>query len=111
MSYPEKILVVDEAHGGLLYFSKDMPNSSLQSGADIATVSIHKSLGGFCGTALVVVNENGKIPMSDVLNAKNALHTSSPSFFLLADVESRVAQMVNVGAYMIDRAYNSNLLF
>ena len=107
-AYPEKIIAVDEAHGGHHYFNTNMPLTSMEQGADLCTVSIHKTLGGICGTAMVLVSPQSKVSQKDVLDAKNLLHTSSPSFFLLADVESRVAQMVNEGENLVNGAIELN---
>lgn len=49
------MLIVDEAHGAHFYFSNELPEGALQGGADAAVTSVHKTLGGMSGTALLNV--------------------------------------------------------
>jgi len=42
---PDRLFLVDEAHGAHFYFSKDCPEGALEGGADAAVTSIHKMLG------------------------------------------------------------------
>jgi arginine/lysine/ornithine decarboxylase len=49
----DRIFIVDEAHGAHFYFSEKLPQGALQAGADAAVTSVHKTLGGLSGTALL----------------------------------------------------------
>jgi len=59
----DRIFIVDEAHGAHFYFSKDkrFPLSALKSGVDAAITSVHKTLGGISGTALINVAHGSKM--------------------------------------------------
>lgn len=37
------LVLVDEAHGTHFYFGDDMPVSAMEAGADMASVSMHKT--------------------------------------------------------------------
>ena len=51
-----RILIIDEAHGAHFYFSNTCPDAAMEGGADAAITSVHKTLGGISGTALLNVN-------------------------------------------------------
>ena len=58
----DRLLIVDEAHGAHFYFNKKMPPGAITSGVDVVTNSVHKSLGGLNGTALIHVGKQSRIP-------------------------------------------------
>lgn len=77
-------LIVDEAHGALYPFSKDLPQSAVNI-ADFTIQSLHKTAGGLNPTALLHVNCK--------LSAKKALsmiNTTSPSYPILASIEANI---------------------
>lgn len=77
-------LIVDEAHGALYPFSKNLPESSVKI-ADFTVQSLHKTAGGLNPTALLHSNCN--------INPANALaliNTTSPSYPLLASIEANI---------------------
>ncbi len=59
--YHDKAFIVDEAHGAHFYFNSKMPPGAMQSGVDVVTNSVHKSLGGLNATALIHVGKNSLI--------------------------------------------------
>ena len=109
--FPEKIIAVDEAHGGHFYFSSELPSTAIEEGADLSTVSVHKTLGSYSGTALVLVSKSSRVAPQTVRNVKDLFHTSSPSFFLVADVESRVNQMTREGQVILKNNIEINTYF
>jgi len=83
-------MIVDEAHGAHCYFSKLMPQGALFQGADVTINSLHKNIGALSSTALINVSKTSRLPALKVKNTYNLLNTTTPSPFLLADVESCV---------------------
>lgn len=90
---PDRLFLIDEAHGAHFYFSNACPDAALQGGADAAVTSIHKMLGSFYGTALINVNKKTSIDPQRVKMQHQMMAAGSGeniSVLLLADVESCV---------------------
>ena len=51
-------VLADEAHGTHFYFGKDLPMSAMAAGADMASVSMHKSGGSLTQSSLLLLGEN-----------------------------------------------------
>lgn len=82
-------LIVDEAHGAHLGFSKDFAANSSRLGADISVNSLHKTLPSMTQTALL--HCNGKRVNREIV--RKFLHiyqTSSPSYVLMAGMEEAI---------------------
>ena len=77
-------LIVDEAHGALYPFSKQLPESAVKI-ADFTIQSLHKTAGGLNPTALLHSNCN-----IDPQKALNIINTTSPSYPLLASIEANI---------------------
>src|SRR5574344_248553 len=78
-------LIVDEAHGALYPFCKELPTSAIYQGADFVIQSLHKTAGGLNPTALLHVNCD-----IDVTKALKMITTTSPSYPLLASIEKNI---------------------
>ncbi|MBR6127299.1 aminotransferase class I/II-fold pyridoxal phosphate-dependent enzyme [bacterium] len=78
------ILIVDEAHGALYPFSKDLPKSAVKY-ADFTIQSLHKTAGGINPTALLHSNSD-----LDIEHALNLISTTSPSYPMLATIEANI---------------------
>lgn len=50
----DRILLVDEAHGGINYFYSKAGKSAMESGADMSIISLHKGLGGPWGKGVLL---------------------------------------------------------
>lgn len=87
-----KILMVDEAHGSHFNFSKLLPKSSIEAGADIVVQSIHKTLPSLTQTSLIHVSSD-RIDL-DLLRRNYQLYTtSSPSYLFVVSCETAIAYM------------------
>ena len=77
-------LIVDEAHGALYPFSKNLPESAVNV-ADFTVQSLHKTAGGLNPTALLHSN-------CDINPAKalSKINTTSPSYPLLTTIEANI---------------------
>ena len=79
-------LFVDEAHGAHFPFNRAFPESSVNCGADISVVSLHKTLPSLTQTALLLTNDTD---YDSALREQLAIfQTSSPSYVLMSSVES-----------------------
>lgn len=79
-------LFVDEAHGAHFPFNRAFPESSVNCGADISVVSLHKTLPSLTQTALLLTNNTD---YDSALREQLAVfQTSSPSYVLMSSIES-----------------------
>jgi arginine decarboxylase len=102
------ILIVDEAHGGHLSFCDDLPMSGLQSGADIVIQSAHKTLGSVTQTALMHVR-GSKVDCDRVAANLRMLQTSSPSYILMASLDSVLHRLVTEGRQLVSAAVANSI--
>lgn len=79
------LVLVDEAHGTHLYFGKDLPISAMAAGADMASVSMHKSGGSLTQSSLLLVNKT--VSWEYVSQIINLTQTTSASYLLLSSLD------------------------
>ncbi|MDD6433090.1 MAG: aminotransferase class I/II-fold pyridoxal phosphate-dependent enzyme [Ruminococcus bromii] len=88
-------LFVDEAHGAHFPFSDRFPSEAVQSGADVAVVSLHKTLPSLTQTALLLTNDNS---ICNALQANLSIfESSSPSYILMASIEKCLDYIIENG--------------
>jgi len=79
-------LLVDEAHGAHLGFSKRFPENAVRAGADITVMSLHKTLPALTQCALM--HQCGKYAnVGEISRMLSILQTSSPSYILMASID------------------------
>ena len=94
-------LIVDEAHGAHFGMHPAFPESSVALGADIVIHSLHKTLPSLTQTALLHVN--GDIADRRKLRAMlSVFQTSSPSYVLMASIDSCIRQLAEHGDELFD---------
>lgn len=79
------LVLVDEAHGTHLYFTKNLPISAMEAGADMASVSMHKSGGSLTQSSLLLVNST--VNWEYVSQIINLTQTTSASYLLLSSLD------------------------
>ena len=86
LAHEHKMLVlVDEAHGTHLYFGEGLPISAMAAGADMASVSMHKSGGSLTQSSLLLVNKT--VNWEYVSQIINLTQTTSASYLLLSSLD------------------------
>ena len=90
------ILICDEAHGAHFGFHEDYPERAIRQGADIVTVSLHKTLPAFTQSALLMTNNEGLIDR--ISSFLYMFQTSSPSYMLMAGMYECVEMMGREGS-------------
>ncbi len=83
-------LIVDEAHGAHFGFHPYFPKNSNQLGADLVIHSLHKTLPALTQTALLHINGN-LVNREKVVSFLDILQSSSPSYVLMASIDSCAA--------------------
>lgn len=86
-------VIVDEAHGAHFYFNDNGPLSAMKAGADIASVSFHKTGGSLTQSSVLLVKDNGFVNEKEVQKALNMINTTSPSTLLIASVDAARSYM------------------
>ncbi len=97
------IVLVDEAHGSHFYFKDNQPITAMEAGADMSTLSIHKTGGSLTQSSVLLINEKN-INLYDVDKAFNMLTTTSPSSLLLASLDGARKYLVFNGDKEINKA-------
>ncbi len=80
------LLLVDEAHGAHLGFSKAFPDTAIHLGADIVVQSLHKTLPCPTQTAILHICSE-RVPVQAVKRQLSVFQTSSPSYVFLSAIE------------------------
>lgn len=78
-------VLADEAHGTHFYFGENMPLSAMAAGADMASVSMHKSGGSLTQSSFLLVGEG--MSAGYVRQIINLTQTTSASYLLLASLD------------------------
>jgi arginine/lysine/ornithine decarboxylase len=80
------LVLVDEAHGTHFYFGENMPISAMAAGADMASVSMHKSGGSLTQSSFLLVGGE-RISPGYVRQIINLTQTTSGSYLLLSSLD------------------------
>lgn len=86
-------LIVDEAHGCLWHFNKDLPDSALDFGADAVVHSLHKTGGSMSQSSMLHIAANSCLDCDKIEKALKLLHTTSPSLLLLGSLDAARANL------------------
>ena len=78
-------VLVDEAHGTHFYFSDDLPLSAMAAGADMASVSMHKSGGSLTQSSFLLAGKN--MNADYIRQIINLTQTTSGSYLLLSSLD------------------------
>lgn len=94
------LVLVDEAHGPHLGFSKEMPESALSLGADLVSQSTHKILGAM--TQCSILHARGKnVDIDRVAATMSLLTSTSPNYLLMGSIDAACTQFANSGTEMM----------
>ena len=78
-------VLADEAHGTHFYFGEDMPIAAIRAGADMASVSMHKSGGSLTQSSILLCGKN--VNAQYVRQVINLTQTTSGSYLLLSSLD------------------------
>lgn len=92
-----KILIVDEAHGAHLGLHGTAPSGAIAGGADLVIHSLHKTLPSMTQTALLHVHGE-RIDHGKLARYLSMLQSSSPSYVLMASIDSCIRYLEKKGA-------------
>ena len=79
------LCLADEAHGTHFYFGNGLPVSAMAAGADMASVSMHKSGGSLTQSSLLLIGPN--VHQGYVRQIINLTQTTSGSYLLMSSLD------------------------
>lgn len=96
-------LIVDEAHGAHFPFGgEEFPVSAIECGADLVIQSLHKTLPSLTQTAVLHLTREGeaggRIDVGRLERYLQIFQTSSPSYVMMASIESSIYEMEQNGS-------------
>ena len=94
-------LLVDEAHGAHLGFSKGFPDTSVHLGADVVVQSLHKTLPCPTQTAILHVC-TAQVDVTEVGRQLSVFQTSSPSYVFMAEIDGCVSLLAMTSIFDTD---------
>ena len=94
------LMLVDEAHGTHFYFSGGFPVSAMAAGADMASVSMHKSGGSLTQSSLLLLGPN--VNAGYARQVINLTQTTSGSYLLLSSLDLSRKYMALHGAEIFE---------
>lgn len=90
-----KVLMVDAAHGAHFGFNSFFPENPIRY-ADLTVISLHKTMPSLTQTALLLcnrINDTEERKEDRIERALDIFQTSSPSYLLMASIDSMVRTM------------------
>lgn len=89
-------VLVDEAHGCHYYFNESGPLSAMQAGADMSSVSFHKTGGSLTQSSALLIKGN-RFSSCEVQKSLNMINTTSPNTILMASLDAARSYMATEG--------------
>ncbi|AUD65979.1 hypothetical protein BK011_09875 [Tenericutes bacterium MZ-XQ] len=99
--YDMKVLV-DEAHGSHFPFSDKLPIGSMEAGADLASCSLHKTVGSLTQSSILIA-QGPRVDHVRLRSTINMIQSTSPSGLLLASLDVARKSMVFEGPVKIPK--------
>src|SRR3954469_15764596 len=96
-------LIMDDAWGANFTFHPELPPGSMQSGADLAIASFHKSLTGLMQTSIILV-QGDRIDRERLQLAFDGFETTSTSALLVASMDAARRAMALHGEEHLGKA-------
>lgn len=79
------LVLADEAHGTHFYFGDNLPITAMEAGADMSSVSMHKSGGSLTQSSFLLIGKN--VNKGHVRQIINLTQTTSGSYLLLSSLD------------------------
>ncbi len=95
------LCLADEAHGTHFYFGSGLPVSAMEAGADMASVSMHKSGGSLTQSSLLLVGP--RVHAGYVRQIINLTQTTSGSYLLMSSLDISRRNLVFRGREVFHR--------
>lgn len=99
------LLLVDEAHGGHLYFHDQLPIGALQAGADMCVQSMHKVAGALTQSSVLHIKSHGinEQALAKVAENLHLVQSTSPNYLLMASLDCARYDLARNGRQMMEK--------
>jgi arginine decarboxylase len=103
------VLMVDEAHGGHLYFNSaekdtgELPRGAILQGADMCAQSMHKVTGSLTQSSLLHVGSD-RVDIGRLEANLHLVQSTSPSYLLMTSLDAARYELAKSGEDMLARA-------
>jgi len=97
------LVLADEAHGTHFYFGENLPISGMAAGADMASVSMHKSGGSLTQSSFLLVGN--EVNPGHVRQIINLTQTTSGSYLLLSSLDISRKNLAVNGKQIFQKVY------
>lgn len=94
-------VLVDEAHGTHFYFNDKLPITAMAAGADMSSVSMHKSGGSLTQSSILLLGSN--INSDYVRQIINLTQTTSGSYLLMSSLDMSRRNLALNGKEIFDK--------
>ncbi len=100
------LLLVDEAHGGHMYFHDRLPMGALEAGADICVQSMHKVTGALTQSSVLHIRHHGvgEAALDRIEQNLQLVQSTSPSYLLMISLDCARYELAVNGREMMDKA-------
>lgn len=102
----DALLLVDEAHGGHVYFHDRLPAGALESGADVCVQSMHKVTGALTQSSVLHIRHHGvgEAALERIAQNLQLVQSTSPSYLLMTSIDCARYELAMNGRDMMERA-------
>lgn len=97
------LVLADEAHGTHFYFGENLPISGMAAGADMASVSMHKSGGSLTQSSFLLVGN--EVNPGHVRQIINLTQTTSGSYLLMSSLDISRKNLAVNGKQIFKKVY------
>lgn len=100
------LLLVDEAHGGHVYFHEGLPMGALQAGADLCVQSMHKVTGALTQSSVLHIKSHGinDEALSRIAQNLHLVQSTSPNYLLMTSLDCARYELAMHGTEMMEKA-------
>lgn len=100
------LLLVDEAHGGHMYFHDGLPPGALETGADVCVQSMHKVTGALTQSSVLHIRHHGvgEAALGRIAENLQLVQSTSPSYLLLTSLDCARYELAGNGTKMMEKA-------
>jgi arginine/lysine/ornithine decarboxylase len=100
------LLLVDEAHGGHVYFDGRLPMGALEAGADMCVQSMHKVTGALTQSSVLHIKSHGvgEEAFERITQNLHLVQSTSPSYLLMTSLDCARYELAQNGYKMMDKA-------
>lgn len=97
------LLLVDEAHGGHMYFHEALPQGAMEAGADMCVQSMHKVTGALTQSSVLHVHAQ-RVDVEQVSKNLQLVQSTSPNYLLMTSLDCARYELAGHGKEMVQQA-------